>query len=247
MILYPQYFLALPFIHAYAHSDFFGKMIFWALFFLSAISWIILLHKIRLTRKIRRQSFFVEKAFEKRDDSLLRLKFDAHPMIAHPFFSIFSALKEKTLEILNKNRFFLENSEKDTHEVYLSQDDIELIGANMEAVIVQQVKQVEKNLFVLSTVVTLAPFLGLLGTVWGILLTFSHLQTHSLSSSNALILSGLSMALATTVVGLIVAIPALVAYNYLKSSIKDLRQDMEHFSHELLTKVEIQYRKVNLS
>ena len=98
----------------------------------------------------------------------------------------------------------------------------------------------------LSTIVTLAPFLGLLGTVWGILLTFSNLQMHSLTSGNSAVLAGLSMALATTVVGLIVAIPALVAYNYLKTSVKDIAADMENFSHRLLTTVEIQYRKVDI-
>jgi len=98
----------------------------------------------------------------------------------------------------------------------------------------------------LSTIVTLAPFLGLLGTVWGIALTFSNLQTHSLTSGSSAILSGLSMALATTVLGLIVAIPALVADNFLKSSVKDFMGNIENFSHRLLSTVEIQYRKVDI-
>jgi len=247
MLYTTNYLLSAPFINAYSQSDFFGKMIFWSLFFLSVISWVVMIHKMRLTRKLKRESLHFENFFAKNKQTLLRLKLEKMTSIAHPYFSIFSTLKEKTLEILNKNRFFIENLSHEEKEIYLSPEDIELIGSHMEATIAQQAKKLDKNLFVLSTIVTLAPFLGLLGTVWGILLTFSNLQTHSLSSGNSAVLSGLSMALATTVVGLIVAIPALVAYNYLKSSVKDLTGDMENFSHRLLTTVEIQYRKVDVT
>ena len=91
--------------------------------------------------------------------------------------------------------------------------------------------------------VTLAPFLGLLGTVWGILLTFSQIEAKGMSGSNTGMLAGLSLALATTVVGLLVAIPALVGYNYLRNWLREYRREAEEFSHLLLTSVELQYRK----
>jgi biopolymer transport protein TolQ len=56
-------------------------------------------------------------------------------------------------------------------------------------------------------------------------------------------LSGLSMALATTVLGLLVAIPALIGHGYLKNKERETRQDMETFSHTLLAAIELQYRK----
>ena len=71
--------------------------------------------------------------------------------------------------------------------------------------------------------------MGLLGTVWGILVTFSGLQSNGLSSANSSVLSGLSMALGTTVFGLVVAIPALVGYNYLKSIIGDFPEIWSFF------------------
>jgi biopolymer transport protein TolQ len=98
-----------------------------------------------------------------------------------------------------------------------------------------------KHLHILYTTYSLAPFLGLLGTVWGILTTFSEMQAHAGTGSQG-ILGGLSMALATTVFGLIIAIPALVAYNYLKQNIQDFETDMENFSNKLLASVELQYR-----
>ena len=115
------------------------------------------------------------------------------------------------------------------------------------AIVSTQIKNLEKNLFILSTVVTLAPFLGLLGTVWGILITFSELQSHTMGSANQLVLGGLSLALATTVLGLFIAIPALIGYNYLKHAISDYATEMENFSIELVASVEMQYRKVDIT
>ena len=67
-----------------------------------------------------------------------------------------------------------------------------------------------------------------------------------MSSNSHAILGGLSLALATTVLGLVDAIPALIGYNYLKNSIRDFELDMEGFAHETLASVEMQYRKVDL-
>jgi biopolymer transport protein TolQ len=105
----------------------------------------------------------------------------------------------------------------------------------------------EKDLFILSTSVTLAPFLGLLGTVWGILVTFSELQAGSSAGSNTAIIGGLSTALSTTVLGLVIAIPALIAYNYLKNNLRMFTSDMEDFLHNLISTLELQYRKVDIS
>ena len=61
-----------------------------------------------------------------------------------------------------------------------------------------------------------------------------------------MVIGGLSLALATTVLGLIDAIPALMGYNYLKNTIRDFQTDMEGFSTEILASVEMQYRKVDI-
>jgi biopolymer transport protein TolQ len=109
-----------------------------------------------------------------------------------------------------------------------------------------QTKTLEKNLFLLSTVVSLAPFLGLLGTIWGILTTFSELQSHTAGGTHQMVLGGLSLALATTVLGLLDAIPALIGYNYLKNAIREFQTEMEGFANEILASIEMQYRKVDV-
>jgi biopolymer transport protein TolQ len=231
-----------PFLTSYSQSDLFGKLIFWSLFLLSGISWIILINKIYTTKSLKKYCSQFENSLQSKTDHFFNINTESMPK--SPYVNIFNILKQKTLEILNKNRFFKDSEDK--KQVYLSRSDIELIESHLYTTISSQIKSLEKNLFVLSTIVTLAPFLGLLGTVWGILITFSELQSHSLASGSSAVLSGLSMALSTTVVGLVVAIPALVADKYLKSALKDFSKDMEYFSHNLLGIVEIQYRRADI-
>lgn len=238
------------FVTAYSQSDFFGKLIFLGLIILSAVCWVILLHKTWLTRKVREISSAFQAAVMQNSDPLFSLDVADLPKtvskVPHPFAAIFFSLKQKAVEVLNKNRYFLgQGGASKSQAVYLSRGDLDLIESHVLTTISIQAKQLEKNLFILSTVVTLAPFLGLLGTVWGIVITFSELHGGSAGSS-AMILGGLSTALAATVIGLLIAIPALISYNYLKQAAKNLSSDMEDFLYMLLSRVELQYRKADV-
>lgn len=248
MTLSPTIAFLGPFITAYDQSDLFGRMIILGLVFLSILCWVLLIYKIWLTRHVQRASYAFEQVYRKNKEALLQLEIKDLPkpsnaQVPHPFGEMFSALQSKTLEILNKNLYF---SQKEKGKVHLSPTDLEIIESCALITISAQIKGLEKNLFVLSTIVTLAPFLGLLGTVWGILMTFSQLQTGASISSNSAILGGLSTALVTTVLGLVIAIPALISYNYLKSTIKDYSSDMEDFLYDVLSTVELQYRKADV-
>ena len=165
-------------------------------------------------------------------------------MIPHPFGQIFQSVQGKTIEILNKNRYFLSQSTGSKAGAYLTSTDLELLESQASATISSQMKSLEKNLFILPTIVTLAPFMGLLGTVWGILVTFSGLHEGGGLGSSSSILGGLSTALATTVLGLIIAIPALIAYNYIKNYLRHYTAAMDAFLTFLISQIELQYRKV---
>ncbi len=231
-----------PFITAYAQSDFFGKAIIFCLVLLSAVCWMLLLYKIRITREVKRLSAHFYALYHKNKSALLQIEpATEQRKIPHPFSEIFTTLRGKVVEILNKNRHF----SKQEGQVYLSADDLSMVESCAFVTISAQTKTLERHLFILSTIVTLAPFLGLLGTVWGILVTFAQLQTGGSVSSNSAILGGLSTALVTTVLGLVIAIPALVSYNYLKTQVKEYASDMEDFLAELLSTIELQYRKVD--
>jgi biopolymer transport protein TolQ len=224
-----------PFISAYAESDWFGKGIFLGLFLLSAICWSIVIYKawqFWAVNKISNQ--FSSQFIEKKDDPL-NLQFQ-RPLLSrigeipNPLFDIYRNVKQQTLLLIDRN-----------HNSGLSEADLQLIESGVLASISASTKKLDKHLYILSMIVTLAPFLGLLGTVWGILLTFAQLQSGAQSNSTAM-LAGLSMALATTVLGLLIAIPALVGFSYLKNSSREVRREMENFSHDLLSAIEMQHR-----
>ncbi len=237
---------------AYSQSDLFGKLIIWSLVMLSILCWIVLSYKIWQAKEVRKISLRFQQLVLANKEQLLSLEAEkflhsTHRKIPHPFAQIFLVLKEKTVETLNKKIFFLEQTQSTKQtEVYLSPSDLELLEQHVSTTISTQYKVLERHLFILSTIVTLAPFLGLLGTVWGILVTFSDLQTGGSIGSNTAILGGLSTALSTTVLGLIIAIPALISYNYLRNNLKAFSSDMEDFLYSLMSVLELQYRKVDL-
>lgn len=247
-----KFFIAMgnPFLLAYTQSDFLGKAIFIGLIALSVCSWVIILHKLWLTYHARQQSAQFYAAFQMQKAHPLGLEVEAanrYPL--SPFLSLYHVLKKQTIDLLSKNRRFGGNGLPETSEQlasYLSPTDVECLDAHLASTISSQTQQLEKNLFILSTIVTLGPFLGLLGTVWGILTTFAELQAHSGGASNNMMLGGISLALATTVLGLVDAIPALIGYNYLKNATGSLQTEMEGFATELLVAVEMQYRKVDV-
>ncbi len=236
------------FTMAFSQSDFFGKLILFALLALSAICWIVLVYKIQMARRVRALSSHFEHALKTHEGSLLHFDLSSLPPLQppHPFQCIFKELKDKTLEILNKNHYFL-NHKGSSDPVYLSPIDLDILENHVLTTISSQRKHLERHVFLLSTIATLAPFLGLLGTVWGILVTFAEFHGSSSVSSNATILSGISTALATTVLGLLIAIPALVAYNYLRTVLVNYTSEMEDFLYTLLSQIELQYRKVDIS
>lgn len=223
---------------AYFDADFFGKCIFMALFAVSIICWVILVYKIRQVRRARQLCDAFSRVLQKNQDQLLNLNVDQKGL-THPFSRVFQSVKEKTMEILNKNHFFAEDKE----HIYLSRTDVELIESYVLTTISTEMKRLEKNLFILPTIVTLAPFMGLLGTVWGILVAFSGMQAGVSATSNTEILGGLSTALVTTVIGLLIAIPALISSNWLRNTCRVLSSDTEDFLYKLLASIELQYRK----
>ncbi|MFT4553448.1 MAG: biopolymer transport protein TolQ [Chlamydiales bacterium] len=238
---------------AYVNSDFFGKLIFIALFLLSASSWALLIYKLWLLNTVRTVSEAFREVTRKRRQnffSLDKLAPSCPGEVENSFLEIYCTLQRMTLEILQKNKNFIQRKHgefDEEMEVHLSPTDVESVEVQLQTVVGAQRKALEKNVFFLSTVVSLAPFLGLLGTVWGILVTFGDLQSHASGNANEMVLGGLSMALGTTVLGLVVAIPAIIAHSYLKQSIRDFETEMENFSTELLGIVEMLYRKVDVT
>jgi biopolymer transport protein TolQ len=241
-------FAANPFFDAYSQSDLFGKGIFIALFFLSVLSWVVILHKVYQANRIRRLSREFYQDFQEHKFNPLGMNCEPYSKERgeNAYFSIYLSLKKYTAEVLNKNRKFGRRymGDDDDTPSYLSSSDIDFLESHLIASLANQTKLLEKNLNILAIIMSLAPFLGLLGTVWGMLITLSGLQAQG--GMNQMVLGGLSLALATTVIGLLDAIPALIGYNVLKQRARDFGTEMEGFTSEALATVEMQYRKVDV-
>jgi len=237
-----------PFYDAYIHSDILGKLIFIGLIALSILTWILLIHKFLILYTAKKYALKFYSKFQTQKKNLLNFEYviSAKEKKANPFFNLYHLFKKQTIDILNKNKLSCSENKDKEHVVYLSRADIHFIEQGLQNTIASQINSLEKNLFILSTIVSLAPFLGLLGTVWGILTTFSELQSQTVGSTHQMVLGGLSLALATTVIGLIDAIPALVGYNYFKNEILDFEMEMEGFSTEILSSIEMNYRQVDI-
>lgn len=100
----------------------------------------------------------------------------------------------------------------------------------------QEIRGLERGLGVLETIAGIAPLLGLLGTVLGMIKVFTVISQQGLGQTNALA-GGISEALITTVVGLSIGIPALVAFNYFSHKAEDLILDLEKYTSELVRKL----------
>ena len=110
----------------------------------------------------------------------------------------------------------------------------------LEEGFVQESKRLNSRILVLTMAITGGPFLGLLGTVWGVMNTFAALAEAGEANIMA-IAPGVASALATTVFGLIVAIPALFAYNYLAAQVKSITADLTVFIDRFTLKVEMDH------
>ena len=101
----------------------------------------------------------------------------------------------------------------------------------------EEITRLERNMILLATTATVSPFIGLFGTVWGIIDAFQGLGTAGSASLRA-VAPGISEALITTAFGLFAAIPAVVAYNSFSNSLKEFAARMDDFSLEMLNTME---------
>ncbi|SFW10898.1 DUF2341 domain-containing protein [Nitrosovibrio sp. Nv17] len=122
------------------------------------------------------------------------------------------------------------------HELALSGASIDAIKASIDANLIRETKKLNANMVLLTIAISGGPFLGLLGTVVGVMITFAAIAAAGDVNVNA-IAPGIAAALLATVAGLGVAIPALFGYNYLASRIKNITIDMQIFVDEFVTRV----------
>ncbi len=119
----------------------------------------------------------------------------------------------------------------------LTAHQVELVRAVVDRTMADEALELEDQMGLLATAVSACPFLGLLGTVWGVMDAFGGMAASGAATLSA-VAPGIAGALLTTVVGLLVALPSAIGYNLLTSRIRHLAVQMDNFSQELVIAIQ---------
>lgn len=225
-----------PIIQAFTEADLFGKVIFFSLAALSICTWVVLHQKLSFQKAFLKSGLSLKEFLMKNRHAPLSL--DMKPEQT-PFTDLYFTIKRGTLELLDKNR-----QQAPSHGPVLTSEDIQSLETLFGAVMPKYQALMNKNNFIPATTISLAPFLGLLGTVWGILVSFAHISSGQMEGST--MMEGLATALGTTIVGLFVSIPSLIGFNYLKARASQIILEIEQTAYLLLNSIEVKYRHTNL-
>ena len=202
-------------ISLFIRADIIVKSVIIILIVCSIYSWSIIIDKVKLFKKINISSEEFEEKFWKSKS-------------AETFFnSLPSNLEDPTASLFKESMQSLLKSKSKTNLV-------EKMGGILEVGIEKQMSKIEKGFTFLATVGSTAPFIGLFGTVWGIMNSFQSIAI-SRNTSLAIVAPGIAEALFATALGLLAAIPAVVAYNRFNSDSRKYSQRLESFSKRFLS------------
>ena len=200
-------------------ADLVVKLVILILFAASIFSWTIIIHKIRLFRSLKKISKQFEEEFWS-GRSIKEIASTTHHLSESPIKYVF-------LEAVDE----IEKSNKDGKKNIES--IIDRINRIMEAAIDYQNEKLSLHFSYLATIGATTPFIGLFGTVWGIMNSFQSIAI-SRNTSLAVVAPGIAEALFATALGLLAAIPAVIAYNIFTSQVNDENARMyrfkEHFN-----------------
>jgi biopolymer transport protein TolQ len=199
----------------FIRADFIVKAVILMLIGCSIYSWAIIIEKFRLFKKINLESEVFEEKFWKSKSA--ETFYNSLPInLDNPMALLFRDSMQTLLKAKNKSNL---------HERMTS-----MLEANIE----KQMVTLEKGFTFLATVGSTAPFIGLFGTVWGIMNSFQSIAI-SRNTSLAIVAPGIAEALFATALGLLAAIPAVVAYNKYNNDSKKYSQKLENFSKRFLS------------
>ena len=164
-----------------------------------------------------------------------------HPSAHTAVEMIYSATCERLLKLLTPDVRSLLVGRQEGVSAALSQHEMGLVKALSEHVLDEEEIRVEHGMGAIATVVALAPMLGLLGTVWGVLDAFADMGEAG-SATIATMAPAISSALVTTVVGLLVAIPGVILHTRLNATTRALMSDMEGFTDDLIGRIALEFQ-----
>jgi len=202
-------------ISLFIRADFIVKSVIIILIVSSVYSWAIIFEKIKMFKKISKSTEEFENKFWK-SKSAETFYNNLPDNFEDPMANVF----RNSMEVMLKSKRTSNLNEKMSR----------MLEINLE----QQMEKIEKSYTFLATVGSTAPFIGLFGTVWGIMNSFQSIAI-SRNTSLAIVAPGIAEALFATALGLLAAIPAVIAFNKFNSDSRKYSQKLENFSKRLLS------------
>jgi len=233
-----------------------GKITIGVLLVVSVFSWSVIITKARQLYRAKKMSDKFFKAYRETRDPMEIAK-RGEEFDGAPAYELYYVGAEETEYHLKNNPVKIERIRSISSGMVgatgaetdmlarqittkISHASFDSVRVALERAASAQALSLEKGMIILSTAVAGGPFIGLLGTVWGVMETFSGIAKAASASLTAMA-PGVAGALIATVVGLFVAIPAMFAYNYMVTSIRAITQELDGFASEFATALEHKY------
>jgi biopolymer transport protein TolQ len=211
-----------------------AKIIIISLVFFSVFAWSVMLAKVLQMRKAKKLNQFFDAEFRAQPNVLgiydRRIQVDGCPL--------FAVYQQGCTEADAR----LKKGENGARKENLTLKGMEHIKRRLEGAVAREALALESGLVLLAVAVSGAPFLGLLGTVWGVMDTFAAIGIAGRADLQTMA-PGVSAALVTTVGGLLVAIPSMFGYNWLVHTLRVRTVELDNFAQELVSRMETEYLK----
>lgn len=208
-----------------------GKGIILLLIIFSIFAWSVMASKAMQMRKAKKLNRTFESEF-RAQKQVLAIHERRIDVEGCPHFAVYT---EGANELVGRL-----GSQGEPRKKYLSLKSMEQVRRALERAVAQEALKLESGLILLAIAVSGAPFLGLLGTVWGVMSAFSYVAQAG-KADLATMAPGVAAALVTTVAGLLVAIPSMFGYNWLVHTLRVLTVELDNFAQELVSRMEVEY------
>jgi biopolymer transport protein ExbB/TolQ len=230
-------------VYAFLESTIEGKLILVTLFIASIFSWSVMVTKFRYLKFCQRQNARVLDLFHQ-DRQPLRIFEAGVQFEGSNICEIYeSGSDELCFQMLGSTEVDETFPARLKVADKISPAQMRAVQAAMERAVGESALKLESQMIILSTAVSGAPFLGLLGTVWGVMDAFAGIAMAG-NANLAAMAPGISGSLITTIIGLLVAIPAMFGYNFLVTTVRSMLVQADNFAAEFSS--EIEHRFVEL-
>jgi len=226
----------LDLVYVWENATFEAQAIIVVLVIFSIFAWSIMGTKAVEMRRARRLNGFFDTEF-RGQKSVFAIHDRRVEVEGCPMFSVYRAGCQE----LDSR---LRGGEGRERKPRLTLKGMEHVKRTLERAVAEEALRLESGLIMLAIAVSGAPFLGLLGTVWGVMSAFSGIARAAAAGGRADLAAmapGVSGALVTTVAGLLVAIPSMFGYNWLVHNLRVLTVELDNFAQELVSKMETEY------